>query len=93
MTMIASDHLSPCTSNIDDHFPAYMARGNWQPTRTGDYAADCQHGRDLAEDIANRVSLEQNPLHFSVVAQAIVESGRWEAVEIGLFSRLGMFLG
>jgi len=92
MDTVSSAALASRTSNMDDRFPAYIADGRWQPTRTGDYEADCRHGHELAKDIADRVSRDSNPLHLSVAMRAIVESGRWEGVEIGLFSRLGMML-
>lgn len=78
--------------NSSDFAPAYIADGVWRPTLTGDYAADCAHGRAVADDVLERMRRDDNVLHISTLARAIVEGGNWGAVEIGVFSRLSIEL-
>lgn len=87
MDTLTTDSIS-CASPAGDFLPACVRGWIWNPTRTGDYEADCQHGRALADHITKRMADEGNPLLLSTVARSIVEQGRWEAVEIGLFSRI-----
>ena len=92
MDNIVIDAPEPLDSNIDTRLPNYMADGIWQPARTGNYKADCSHGYELAGDIVERMRREENPLYLSIAMRAMVESGRWEAVEIGLVSRFALLL-
>jgi hypothetical protein len=64
----------------------------WSPRRTGDYAQDAAYGRDCAEELLLYMRVKDDPLPYSQVARAISESGRFEAVEIGFCSRMGIHL-
>ena len=88
MDILTVNTVSSCEQHTDDRFLDYVAGGLWQPTRTGNYRADCRHGRELADHIIWRMRRDNNPLHLSVAVRAAVESGRWEGVEIGLFQAL-----
>jgi hypothetical protein len=64
----------------------------WSPRRTGNYAQDAAYGRDCAEELLLYMRVKDDPLPYSQVARAISESGRFEAVEIGFCSRIGIHL-
>lgn len=87
MDTLIHDSVS-CARSVDDFLPACLGGWIWNPSRTDDYAVDCEHGRALADHIVKRMADDENALLLSTVARCIVEGGRWDAVEIGLFSRL-----
>lgn len=55
----------------------------WNPTRTGDYAQDCQIGRSYFAELFDLMQSEANPTFLSRVLSAQVQGGTWDAVEIG----------
>jgi hypothetical protein len=63
--------------------------GQWLPARSGDYAADCNAGRTLADELCRIIIGSDNPALFGTVARAIVESGQFGAVEVGFCARIG----
>lgn len=55
----------------------------WNPTRSGDYAKDCETGRSHFKELQDLMGSESNPLFLCRVLRAQVEGGKWEAIEIG----------
>ena len=69
-----------------------LVDGNWEPERSGNYTIDCSTGRDLANEVISITRDTRNPLVIGTAIRAMVESNRYEAVEIGFCSRLGVVL-
>ncbi|MEG3175843.1 hypothetical protein U1872_06345 [Sphingomonas sp. RB3P16] len=59
---------------------------------TGDYATDCQSGRDHAEALADYIVAEGDPNIFGSVVRAITESGSFGAIEIGFCNTIAQRL-
>lgn len=64
----------------------------WRPVRTGNYAEDTARGRRYADELLTYIRLKNCPMAFSQVARAMTQAGRYEAVEIGFCSRIGIHL-
>ena len=63
---------------------------------TGDYAADCALGRQLARDVleataADDAAHDAFPPRFARIVADIVERGTWGPVEIGFFTGIGIY--
>ena len=61
---------------------------------TGNYAADCAIGRQLACDILSAAENDAGerqafPMRLANLVRETVERGSWGPVEIGLFTALG----
>ena len=66
--------------------------GKWAPGRSGCYDTDCRTGRDLADRLLTRIQRDENPALFGTVVRAITAEHKYEAVEIGFCSRIGIQL-
>lgn len=61
---------------------------------TGDYAADCALGRQLARDVLEVTTADDDahdafPPRFARIVAEVVERGTWGPVEIGFFTAMG----
>jgi hypothetical protein len=56
--------------------------------RTGDYVADAGLGRSLADETVRALRATSNPAAFARIAEAIVQRGEFDGVEIGFFTGL-----
>lgn len=55
---------------------------------SGDYAADCARGREMAEKlIAHMAETRFTPM-LGAICKGIVDAGRWKTVHVGFFQRL-----
>lgn len=68
---------------------AFLQEKAWCPVRTGDYGADCLHGRAVGRELVDLVQATENPALIGSTVRMIVEAGQWGAVEIGLCSVIG----
>lgn len=61
----------------------------WHVSPTGDYATDCQKGRDLAAELQRHMYFGSSPILLKSVAEAIVRKGQFGPIEIGFFHEIG----
>ncbi len=61
----------------------------WSILESGDYAKDCQSGREAARELMNYVAFQGMPNLMPSVASAIAKNGRWGGLEIGFFQEIG----
>lgn len=61
----------------------------WNDISTGDWATDCQAGRDRADRVTSCLSgrSDRHPA-FTRAMRDMVERGRFTGVEVGFFQRL-----
>lgn len=71
---------------------SFIRDGGWQPERTGAYDRDCGVGRACADEMLEMIGRTENPALFGAVARAITAAGRFEGVETGFCSRIGIFI-
>ncbi len=64
----------------------------WTPERPADYAAGNAMGRDYATEMLAYMATSGDASIFGAVVRAITRSGRYEAVEIGFCSVIGIQL-
>jgi len=64
----------------------------WAPATADDYEAQCALGRSYAEALLAEMKATKNPLLFGTVIRAITAAGKYEGVEIGFCSALGIEL-
>lgn len=65
----------------------------WAPECTGDYSKDCQIGRLAATELVDY--LRENPhasTIFGSIVRAMTEAGRFDAVEVGFCSVIGIYV-
>ena len=64
----------------------------WTITESGDWGKDCAAGRRAADRVMRYVQETGYAPALGIVAKAIMERGRWGAVETGYFTRLASHL-
>ncbi len=55
---------------------------------TGEYPADCAHGRAMADKLVTRMRETGNTSMLGAICRGIIDAGRWQAVHAGFFQRL-----
>jgi hypothetical protein len=65
----------------------------WNHEPSGDYAADCKRGREIAVDLMRKMYFENAPLLLGNTAKAITERGRFDGLEIGFFQAIAEAVG
>jgi hypothetical protein len=85
-------HMLARVSKITDLSFVESKSNLWAPQRTGNYAQDTATGRRCADELLAYMRMKDDPLPFGQVTRAITEGGRYEAVEIGFCSRIGIHL-
>ena len=91
-TTTKTPSLAPSSNPVLDQIPFVTTGWEWKPTRTGDYAADCAAGRHAAESLIAVIQQTDNPVLFGTVMRAIIAAGRYDAVEIGFCTVIGIEL-
>ncbi len=69
-----------------------MNGGEWMPARSESYEQDCATGREYARALQEIMCEQGNPALFGTVVRAITAGGRFEGVEIGFCSVIGIQL-
>lgn len=64
----------------------------WAPERRGNYNEDCAMGRFYAREMMAYITRSNSPDIYGHIAEAIQNGGRWEGVEIGFCSEIGIFI-
>lgn len=85
-------HMLAHVNKITDLSFVESKQNLWAPTRTGDYAVDVEHGRRCADELLTYMRIKEDALPYSQVTRAITEGGKYDAVEIGFCSRIGILL-
>jgi len=75
--------------STDDGGECPRIKSAWAPTRTGDYAADCEQGRAYFQELRGMMAANANPSYLSHVLHAQMEGGQWDGVEIGFAQAMG----
>lgn len=91
VTTTPDANLAQQTNPGLDRVPG-IVNGEWAPVRSGDYAKDCQLGRDLGAQLLEHIRDEDNPMLFGTVMRAITQAGVFEGVEIGFCHVFGVEL-
>ncbi|MBH0113246.1 hypothetical protein I5E68_09840 [Novosphingobium sp. YJ-S2-02] len=60
-----------------------MGTNDWVPQRSGDYAKDCETGRNYARELCELIGATDNPGYLGRVMKAVIEGGTYDGVEIG----------
>ena len=84
--------LGRSTNPVLEQVPFVTADWEWKPTRTGDYGKDCDAGRHAAERLMAVIQQTDNPVLFGTVMRSIIAAGKYDAVEIGFCSVIGIEL-
>lgn len=69
-----------------------MRGSEWAPSRSDCYEQDCATGREYATALMTIISEQENPALFGTVVRAITAGGRFEGVEVGFCSVIGIQL-
>lgn len=69
-----------------------MRGSEWAPERSGSYEQDCATGREYATVLMTIISEQENPALFGTVVRAITAGGKFEGIEIGFCSVIGITL-
>lgn len=64
----------------------------WNPDRSGSYTECCARGRAYAKELIKHIRDTENPTVFGSVVRAISASGRYEGIEIGFCTEVGVQL-
>jgi len=68
---------------------SYLKDGLWMPERSGRFFEDCARGHRYAAELIAEMTQENNPTLLGAVVRSMIDGGKFEAVEIGFFSRVG----
>lgn len=69
-----------------------MVGSEWAPARSDDYNRDCTTGREHAAALMAIIGEQENPALFGTIVRAITAAGKFEGVEVGFCSAIGIQL-
>lgn len=69
-----------------------LTRNFWAPTRTGDYAVDCDQGRRYAVELQEYIAENRSATIYTSICRAMTEGGEYGGVEIGFSTGIGIIV-
>lgn len=72
--------------------PDNSVESHWAPDRSGDYPDQCMRGRAYADELVAYIQKENDPTMFGAVVRSIVAGRKYDGVEIGFCSGIGIEL-